>query len=253
MEDTSKILIANWKMNPAKETEAVKLAKASDAADVIICPPFPFISDVKKTVKKAIVGAQDMFWQESGAVTGEVSGSELESLGVTHVILGHSSRRETLGETDEIVAKKVAAALAQGVTPILCIGETRQQRDTGQTREVIDRQLRTAFSLIPAGSDDEKPLVYLAYEPVWAISTNQAGKPVAETPTDAQEVIHYIQGIIRGVPITPRFIYGGSVNAENLGLFLVCPEFAGALVGGASLKVAEFKKMIKIARAFSQQ
>ncbi len=249
----NKLLIANWKMHPDTEAEAIKLAKASDAPEVIICPPFPFLSAVSKAVKKAAVGAQDMFWQESGAITGEVSASEIQSLGVRHSILGHSSRRQELGETDEIIAKKIAAALAQKVTPILCVGETRQERDSGRTREVIDKQLRTALSLIPADSGDERPLVYIAYEPVWAISTNQVGKPAVETPADAQEVIHYIQGIIRGAPITPLFVYGGSVTAENVGLFLVCPEFAGALVGGASLKSTEFKKMIKIAQVLAKQ
>ncbi len=227
----SKILIANWKMNPAKEADALKLAKSSDAASVIICPPFPFISGIQKIVKKATLGAQDMFWQESGAVTGEVSGSEIESLGVSHVILGHSSRREVLGETDEIVAKKVAAAIAQKITPILCIGETRAERDAGQTREVIDRQLRTALSLIPADIGDEKPAMHVAYEPVWAISTNQGSKPVSETPADAQEVVLYIQAIIRGAPVTPTFLYGGSVNADNLPHFLRAPNLVELWLG----------------------
>ena len=244
----SKLLIANWKMNPAKEAEAVKLAKAVDAENVIICPPFLFIEAVSKVVKKAAIGAQDVFWQESGAFTGEVSAAELNSLSAQHVIVGHSERR-ALGETDEQVAKKVSAALAQKITPILCIGETREQRDAGQTREVIDRQLRTALSLIPVELSSDKPTAYIAYEPVWAISTNhQAGDTAVATPQDAAGVIHYMQGIIRGVPIAPVFLYGGSVNITNLSGFLAVPEIAGALVGSASLKAAEFKKMIAIAR-----
>ena len=239
-------------MNPAKETEAIRLAKASDAGNVVVCPPFLFIEVVSKILKKAAVGAQDMFWQESGAFTGEISGKELQSLKVQSVLIGHSERR-ALGETDEMVAKKIVAAFNQNITPILCIGETREQRDSGQTMEVVTRQLRTAFSLIPADAGEEKPLIYIAYEPVWAISTNQAGTSLIATPEDAQSVIHYMQGIIRGAPVMPLFLYGGSVNAENLGLFLVCPEISGALVGGASLKPMEFKKMIKIAKALAGQ
>ena len=247
-------------MNPAKETEAIRLAKASDAGNVVVCPPFLFIEAVSKTLKKAAVGAQDMFWQESGAFTGEISGKELQSLKVQSVLIGHSERR-ALGETDEVVAKKIVAAFNQNITPILCVGETREERDGGQTMEVITRQLRTALSLIPAGAGEEKPLIYIAYEPVWAISTNQptspsqggAGAPRVATPEDAQSVIHYMQGIIRGAPVMPLFLYGGSVNAENLGLFLVCPEISGALVGGASLKPMEFKKMIKIAKVLAGQ
>lgn len=234
-------------MNPSTEADAVKLAKATDAKGVVVCPPFPFISAASKVLKKAALGAQDMFWEEAGPFTGEVSSSELASYGVTHVILGHSERRAALGETDEMVAKKLARALSEGVTPIVCIGETKTEHDAGQTKEVVNRQLRTALSLIPAGAGEEHPLVYIAYEPVWAISTNQVGDPVAETPEHAVSVIHYMQGIIRGVPVAPLFIYGGSVNATNLGSFLGHPEIAGALVGGASLRSAEFKKMIAIA------
>lgn len=245
----SKILIANWKMHPATEAEAVKLAKASDAANVVLCPPFPFLSAVSRSIKKAALGAQDMFWETTGPFTGEVSSEELQSFNVKHVILGHSERRSALEETDEMIAKKVALALAQGITPILCIGETRMQHDSGQTTEVVNKQLRSAFSLIPADAGSAQPVVYIAYEPVWAISTNQVGAPVSESPADTQSVVRYMQGIIRGVPITPRFLYGGSVNERNLGDFLACPEIDGALVGGASVRATEFKKMITQAAA----
>jgi len=241
-----KILIANWKMNPAKESEAVKLAKAVDEKNVVICPPFPFISAVAKVLENAEIGAQDVFWEETGAFTGEVSLDELQSLNVSHVIVGHSERR-SLGETDEAVAKKLNASFAKKITPILCIGETRIERDEQKTKEVIDRQLRSAFSLIPAGGGDSKPLVYIAYEPVWAISSNQTGEPLSASPDDVVAVISYMQGIIRGVPITPIFLYGGSVNAKILVNFLDRPEIAGALVGAASLKSVDFKQMIKTA------
>jgi triosephosphate isomerase len=241
----AKILFANWKMNPATQAEAVALAKATDNANVVLCPPFPFLNGVAQVVKKAKLGAQDFFWEPSGAFTGEVSAAELESINVQHVIIGHSDRR-ALGETDEQVAKKVSAAITQKLIPVLCIGETRAQRDAQQTKEVIERQLRSALSLIPADMGNERPTVYITYEPVWAISTNQVGNPVVSTPADAQTVIHYMQGVIRGAPVSPIFLYGGSVNAENLAGFLAVPEIGGALVGGASLRAPEFKKMLTL-------
>src|SRR3989344_788629 len=235
----NKILIANWKMNPDKEAEAVKLAKAGDAEGVILCPPFPFLKSVSQAIKKAALGAQDACFEANGPFTGEVSPTQLKSVGVEYVILGHSERRAHLGETDEIIGRKVAAALEAGLTPIVCVGETRSERDKGQTREVIDRQIRMAFAQIPAGGKDRYNVI-LTYEPVWAISTN-----AGETATIAgvQDMINYMEGIVRGLPIVPAFIYGGSVNADNLASFLKCVEVQGALVGAASLKPAEFKKM----------
>src|SRR6185436_18239988 len=153
-------------------------------------------------------------FEAGGPFTGEVSAPQLESLGVEYVIIGHSERRAHCGETDELVARKVAAALEAGITPVVCVGETRAERDKGQTREVIDRQTRMAFSLIPASAKQEKFNVILTYEPVWAISTNQqaeAGKNEIATPEVAQDMINYMQGIVRGLPIVPAFLYGGSV------------------------------------------
>lgn len=244
----NKILIANWKMNPAKEAEAIKLAKASDSEGVILCVPFPFLGAVKKVIKKASLGAQDVCFEEGGAFTGEVSANQLKSMGVEYVIIGHSERRAHLGENDELIGHKVAAALDAGITPIVCVGETRDERDKGQTREIIDRQTRMAFALIPAGGKG-KHNVILTYEPVWAISTNlpaSGGSAVTATPEVAQDMINYMQGIVRGLPVVPAFIYGGSVNEKNLQSFLECPEIHGALVGGASLKPGEFKAMISL-------
>ena len=243
-----RLLIANWKMQIGSQAEAVKLAKASDGANVIVCPSFMWLPAVCKVLKKAKTGAQDMFWEEAGAYTGETSGAQLLALGVSHVILGHSERR-ALGETDEVVAKKVAAALEQRITPIICIGESAADRDGGRTREVIDRQLRGALSLIPADFGNSQPLVYIAYEPVWAISSHHLSPGGSATPEDVAGVIHYMQGIIRGVPITPQFLYGGSVDEKTLGGFLARPEIKGALVGAASTRPAEFKKMIALAKA----
>ncbi len=240
-----KILIANWKMHPTTEVEARKLAKAADAEGVIVCPPFPFLSAVAKVIRKAQLGAQDVFWESEGAFTGEVSAGELKSLKVAAVIIGHSERRMHLGETDEQIAKKVGMALADGITPIVCVGETAGERDQGLTNEVVGRQLRAAFSQIPAGADTERPPIYIAYEPIWAISTNKVGAAAPdESPEDVARMVDYMQGIVRGLPIEPMFLYGGSVREDNLRSFLACPGVSGALVGGASLKPAEFKKMI---------
>ena len=247
----NKILIANWKMNPAKEADAVKLAKGSDVEGVILCPPFPFLIAVKKATKKAKLGAQDLCFEPSGSFTGEVSAAQLVSVGVEYVIVGHSERRAHLGETDELIGKKVAAALEAGLIPVVCVGETLDEREKGQTREVIDRQIRMAFSLIPTSNKKEKFNVIITYEPVWAISTNhsvEAGLGKAEVPTPAavEDMISYMQGIVRGLPIVPAFLYGGSVNKENVESFLGCSGVHGGLVGAASLSPVDFKEMIRM-------
>jgi triosephosphate isomerase (TIM) len=242
-----KLLFANWKTHPADTGAALTLAKASDAENVVICPPTLFIPAVVKTAKKAQVGAQDGFYEGEGPFTGYVAMSQLKASGARYVIIGHSERR-ALGEDDTMIAKKVAAACAAGLTPVVCVGETREEHNAGRSKEIVDRQLRAAFSLLPAEAQAVSPDVYIAYEPVWAISTNQpAGmQPVADSPEAAQTVARYLEGIVRGLPVVPHFLYGGSVNEGNVAGFLACPEFAGALVGGASIRSAEFKKMIRL-------
>lgn len=244
----AKVLIANWKEHPLTAKEATTIAKASDAAGVVVCPPQVFIATVAKAVKKAQVGAQDGFYEPEGAFTGFVSMAQLAQNGVSYVIIGHSERRSH-GEDDTVIAKKVAAAFEAGLTPVVCVGETREEHDGGKTKEVVDRQVRAAFSLMPAEQRDGARAAYIAYEPVWAISTNQKdpAHPVADTPQQSQTVVRYLEGIVRGMPITPKFLYGGSVNAQTVSDFLACPEFAGALVGAASLRTDEFKKMIAVA------
>ncbi len=244
-----KLLIANWKENPLTAAEAMALAKASDVEGVVVCPPHVFIGAAVKTLKKAALGAQDGFYEPQGPFTGEVSMAQLAGVGVRYVIIGHSARR-ALGEDDTIVAKKVAAAFEAGLIPVLCIGETKEDHDAGRTKEVIDRQLRAAFSRIPAEHSGAAKEAIITYEPVWAISTNQTPgvTPVSDSPASAQTIVRYLEGIVRGLPISPKFMYGGSVNEETLEGFLACPEFSGALVGAASLRADEFKKMIKIAQ-----
>lgn len=239
-----KILIFNWKMNPATPQEASVLAQASDHENVVVAPPFPFLESVSAVLIKAKLGAQDLFWEKSGAFTGEVSAEELKALSVSYVIIGHSERRHKLGETDEVIAKKMKSAAATGLIPVLCVGETKAEKDAGIREEVISRQLESGLCLVKdkmyAGQNSDGGLL-IAYEPVWAIGT---GDP--ETPAGALEAIRYIKSLILnrcGVKV--RVLYGGSVNSDNLKDFLSLNEIDGALVGGASLKKEEVEKMIQ--------
>lgn len=243
-----KMIIANWKEHPSTQEEAVALAKASDAPGVVVCPPHLFLPVVAKTLKKAVLGAQDGFYEPAGSFTGFVSMDQLVKAGAQYVIVGHSERR-ALGEDDTIIARKLVAALDAGMTPILCVGETSQEHLAGKTKEVVDRQVRSAFALLPAGAMGQSQYeIFIAYEPTWAISTSkEVGGGTAETPEAAQDVVRYLEGILRGMPVRATFLYGGSVSGETIGTFLSCPEFAGVLVGGASLKPAELKEMIAVA------
>ncbi len=244
-------------MNPETPAEAIELAKQSDIEGLIIAPPFLFIEDVKENIKKAELGAQDLFWEEKGAFTGEVSAKELKALGVKYAIIGHSERRKNLGETDEIIAKKIKAAVEVGITPILCVGESADERSNGETERVIARELEIGLSLYP------KPYtlnpIIIAYEPIWAIGT---GSP--DTPQDMINMVQYIRGVLRELPITPpamqgqalragnyqlltSIIYGGSIDSANVREFLKHKEIDGVLVGGASLKPEEIKKIVAVA------
>jgi triosephosphate isomerase (TIM) len=219
-----KILIFNWKMNPSTLREAVSLAKASDFDDVVVAPPFTFLEKVGNLLKKSELGAQDLFWEDKGAFTGEVSAKELKSVGVKYVIIGHSERRHKFDETDEMVAKKMKAAAENGLISVLCVGETALRIGLSQLSNVKGKSL------------------IVAYEPVWAIGT---GNP--ESPESALETIRYIKSMVSGKwSFTPKVLYGGSVNSKNLKNYLQYKEVDGALVGGASLKKDEIKKVVKI-------
>lgn len=231
-----KLVVANWKMNPGTAEEAIELAEASDEEGVVAASPFVFLQAVGAVIKKAALGAQDLFWEDKGAFTGGVSGSQLKELGVKYVIIGHSERRR-LGDTDEVVAKKVAAALRNGLIPIICVGETREEKQAGKSREAIERQLRAVSRVLLSMS------LIIVYEPVWAISTEPGAE--ADTPENAVSMIQFMKTI---VPV--HFIYGGSVNANNAESFLRQSEIEGALVGGASLKKEEIKKIVEIAQKY---
>ncbi len=235
-------------MNPATLEEAISLAKASDQENIVIAPPFVFIEEVAKVLKKARLGAQDVFWENppagGGAFTGEVSAQELKNLCVEYVIVGHSERRHKLGETDEIVAKKLKAATDTGLVPILCIGETEEEKNAGKREAVLERQLKTALSDLQLTTNNLQPFV--AYEPVWAIGT---GNP--ETPESALATIKFIKELLKNFRISDfgfrvSVLYGGSVNSQNLQDYIKYKEVDGALVGGASLQEEEIKKIIKL-------
>ncbi len=259
-----KLIVANWKMNPDSPARAVRLAKqieagvpASKKIEVVIAPPFPFLEDVKKVIKKAKLGAQNMSDEKRGAHTGEVSANELKNLGVSYVILGHSERR-ALGETDEMINKKVIVAFQENVTVILCVGEPLSVRKKGiaAAKKFVADQLKKDLRGIenwelPArrsfGTGGKIENLTIAYEPIWAISSVSHGK--SDTPEDAVEMITFIKSILHS-PFSIlhfRVLYGGSVNAQNAASFLCYNEIDGALVGGASLKPKEFIKIVNIA------
>lgn len=232
-----KLIIANWKMNPVSVAEAVELAKASDYENFVICPPYPFLQAVKSVIKKAKLGAQDLFWSgPTGPYTGEISAAELKNFGVEYVIIGHSERRK-MGETNEMIADKVSAAVKEGLIPILCIGETLEEKKAGLREKVLSEQLKIGLSLVVG----HLSLIYIAYEPVWAISTNPNAEP--DTPEETRKVLDFLKSNIQNLKSDIIFLYGGSVNADNIESFLQIPDISGALVGGASLKKDQLQKI----------
>jgi triosephosphate isomerase len=188
------------------------------------------------------LGAQNLYWKEQGAFTGEVSPLMLQDIGCDYVIIGHSERREYFGETDQTVNEKVKAALAAGIKPIICVGETLAQREAGETESLIKRQTEEALQGVEAGAI---PQIVIAYEPIWAIGTGKSSNG-----TDANRVIGLIRKTVAGLfsnePAQQmRIQYGGSVKPENIKEFMDQPEIDGALVGGASLEIESFIKIIK--------
>ncbi|MFO0951344.1 MAG: triose-phosphate isomerase [Isosphaeraceae bacterium] len=248
-------IAGNWKMNPSSAAAAVALAEGvkagvGQATDVrvALCPPSLFLHAVDKLLEGSPVGlgAQNMHWKPEGAFTGELSGAMLNDAGCTHVILGHSERRHGMGETDAQVNTKLHSALGVGLIPIVCVGETRDEREAGQTEDVIRGQLVGSLAAL---SPEQMAGVTLAYEPVWAIGTG-----LTATPEQAQEVHAFIRGWLAetfdsatAARVTVQ--YGGSVNAANAANLLSRPDIDGALVGGASLKAPDFLGIIAAAQA----
>ncbi len=244
----------NWKMNPATAEAAVKLAEEvkagvgqSSDVRVAVCPPSVFLHKVDAVLADTPIGlgGQNMYWKPDGAYTGEVSGAMLVDAGCTHVIIGHSERRHGMGETDAQVNAKLHAALGVQLIPIVCIGETKDERVADQTEAVLEGQL--AGSL--AGLSPEQMVgVVLAYEPVWAIGTG-----LTASPAQAQAAHAFIRGWLArrfGEATAARVVvqYGGSVKPDNAAELLACPDIDGALVGGASLKANDFLAIFKAAQ-----
>ncbi len=245
-----KVIAGNWKMyksqGEAKDFALELKGLVSDIKDreIIICPPFVHISTLVETFAGSPVktGAQNLFWEDEGAYTAEISGPMLKSVGASHVIIGHSERRQYFNETDETVNKRLYAALKNGLIPIVCVGETLEQRDIGSTFNVIDTQVKNGLKGL-AGGDVFRLVV--AYEPVWAIGTGKTA-----TPEIAQEVHAYIRSILSdmfgsGPSESIPVLYGGSVKPDNIDILMAQKDIDGALVGGASLKVDSFERIVK--------
>jgi triosephosphate isomerase len=241
------VIAGNWKMNTtireatALVSEMRPLLDQIENADKVICPPFISLAAVKELIRGSSVklGAQNLYFEEEGAYTGEISPLMLANL-CEFVIIGHSERRQYFNETGEMVNKKILAALRAGLKPILCIGERLEENETGRTEEIVTEQLRSSL----AGVDYPGSLI-IAYEPVWAIGTGKAA-----TGQQANETIGFIRGKIAKlysdeIAQDMRLLYGGSVTADNIAEFVQQPEIDGALVGGASLKATEFVSIVK--------
>jgi triosephosphate isomerase len=250
-----KLLAGNWKMNltPAESRQLIRALRAAldrDAAaiardrDVLVTPTFVAIPAVAQELagSNIALGAQNMHFEAKGAFTGEISAPMLRALGVTHVILGHSERRHVFGEGDELVNRKVRAAVANRLTPILCVGETQSEHDAGRTSEVILRQALDGFDGIEA-KDAARAIV--AYEPVWAIGTGRNATP--EQASLAHGTIRHALAERFGKEAAEaiRILYGGSVTPDNVDALIVSPDIDGALVGGASLKADSFARIVR--------
>ncbi|MBI4412859.1 MAG: triose-phosphate isomerase [candidate division NC10 bacterium] len=244
------LIAGNWKMYKTA-TEGAALARelcqrlgSGGGVEVAVCPPFPALAAVGMALQGSgiALGAQDMHWEKEGAFTGAVSAGMLLHLGCRFVILGHSERRQHFGETDASVQRKVRAALAEGLTPIVCVGETLTERDGGQTLAVVARQVRAALEGL-TGADLGR--LILAYEPVWAIGTGRTATP--EQAQDVHRALRRLLGELGGGSAT-RILYGGSVKAENAAALLRESDIDGALVGGASLVAEQFARIVEAAR-----
>ena len=243
------IIAGNWKMNKTS-TEArdlasklIPLVSGVKDRDIVLAPPFTSIPAVAETVKgtNMALSAQDLFWEEKGAFTGEISAEMLLDLGCKYVIIGHSERRQFFGETDETVNKKVRQALNKGLLPIVCAGELLSEREAGKANEVIERQVVGALKGVTAA---EMQKIVIAYEPVWAIGTGKTA-----TPDQANEIHAFIRQKIKSmyngdVAGALRIQYGGSVTPENVSTLMAKPDIDGALVGGASLKPESFAALV---------
>ena len=245
-----KLIAGNWKMNGSLAANdalvrAVAAGVADAAAEVAVCVPAPYLAQVAALRGTVALGAQDLSAHESGAYAGEVSAGMLRDLGVHYVIVGHSERRQYHAESDELVARKAQRALAAGLVPIVCVGETLAQREAGETELVVKRQLAAVIHLNGHCISE----IVVAYEPVWAIGTGRTA-----TPEQAQAVHAVLRAQLQAA--TPRadrvkLLYGGSMNAANAAELLAQPDIDGGLIGGASLKAPDFLTIVAAASALA--
>jgi triosephosphate isomerase len=255
MSDRKPMIAGNWKMNltlresvDLVRTIAAQIADVKDV-EVLVAPPFTALAPVRQAIggTKIYLGAQNMHWEPGGAYTGEISPGMLVEAGCTHVILGHSERRILFNETSAMIDLKARAAVLMGLIPVICIGETLEQREQGRTFEVLRQQLDESLKDFK-GNRSIPSSTILAYEPVWAIGTGRTA-----TPEQAQEVHHFVRDWIResfdtGVSRTLRILYGGSVKPDNIGNLMAMPDIDGALVGGASLKAETFVPIARLGK-----
>ncbi|CAH0137606.1 MULTISPECIES: triose-phosphate isomerase [Bacillaceae] len=244
------IIAGNWKMNKTLSEATAFLEEVSnlipkqDVIDTVVCAPALFLDQLVQAAKGTDVkiGAQNMHFEESGAFTGEISPIALADLGVSYVILGHSERREMFNETDEAVNKKAHAAFAHQLTPIVCCGETLEQREAGETNDFVGSQIEKGLAGL---SDDQLKQAVIAYEPIWAIGTGKSS-----SAQDANEVCAHIRSVVADkfsneAAAAIRIQYGGSVKPENIKEYMAQPDIDGALVGGASLKSDSFLQLLE--------
>lgn len=251
------IVAGNWKMNGSRDdnealVRAITLdARKYPAVEIVICPPAPYLESVHQAIKASTLrlGGQNLSEQQKpGAFTGEIHGAMLKEVGCSYVIVGHSERRALYGERDELVARKFQTAQLHGLTPILCVGETLEQREQNQTEAVLRRQLLAVLDLCGIGALRK---AVVAYEPVWAIGTGKTA-----TPQQAQDAHAYLRSLLAAadakIANSVRILYGGSVKADNAQALFAGPDVDGGLIGGASLKSAEFLAICAAAQAHSE-
>ena len=248
------IMAGNWKMHH-NHLEAIQVVQKLsyrlsvedyERCEVVVCPTFTTLRSVQTVIEADNLpiglGAQNVFWEEKGAYTGEVSAGMLVKLAVSYVIVGHSERREIFGETDETVNRKVKAVLGAGMTPIMCVGETLEEREAGETAAKVSRQVQAGLDGVAA---KQVAAMVVAYEPIWAIGTGRNA-----TPEDANDTIGTIRKMVAGLAgespaAAIRIQYGGSVKPGNIGAIMAQPEIDGALVGGASLEADDFAQIVR--------
>jgi triosephosphate isomerase len=250
MEHRRPLIAGNWKMyktsGEAAETARQLVERVADVSDVdiMIAPTFTALAAVLKVIQNSPVGmsGQNLFWENEGAYTGEISAAMLKAAGCQYCIIGHSERRQYFGETDETVNKKIQAAIQAGLEPVFCVGETEKEREAEQTLAVLDKQVKKGLEGLVL---EQLSMLIIAYEPVWAIGTGKTA-----TDDQAQEAHQFIRSLVeknfgKSLSDAVRILYGGSVKPDNISGLMSMPDIDGALVGGASLDAESFSKIVK--------